>query len=225
MIAKFRQEHKYRISLQNLALLRHKLRWTLRTDDHAGPDGGYWIRSLYFDDRDYTALREKLDGVKERSKYRLRYYNFDDSYIVLEKKERNGDLCRKSSQRVSREMAERIVAGQRSGGDAPLLLEFDAMVSRGLHPVVIVDYHRYAYSHPISDTRVTLDSHLKSPIYSLDFFNKELACFPVFEEDEGLIEVKFDHFAPPNVTFLLEGIPKIKLAVSKFARCLSMIEE
>lgn len=225
MIAKFRQEHKYRISLRNLELLRHQLPCVLQRDAHAGPDGGYRIRSLYFDDRDYTALREKLDGVKERSKFRIRFYNFDESYIVLEKKERLGDLCRKSSQRVSREVAQRIVSGQRSGGGSPLLEEFDGLVSGGLHPVVLVDYHRYAFSSPVSDTRVTLDSHLRSPIYSLDFFNPNLPEFPVFEEEEALVEVKFDEFAPPQVGMLLEGIPKVKLAVSKYARCLSMIEE
>ena len=225
MISKFRQEHKFQISLGNMELLRSKLRCAMRTDNHAGPDGGYWIRSLYFDDRNYTALREKLDGVKDRSKFRIRYYNFDDSYIVLEKKERNGDLCRKTSQRVSREVAEKIAAGQRSGGGSPLLEEFDGLVSQGLHPVILVDYHRCAYSSPVSDTRVTLDSQLRSPIHSLDFFDRTLPCFPVFGAQEALIEVKYDRFAPPHITALLEGIPKVKLAVSKYARCLAMIEE
>ena len=43
-------------------------------DGHAGPDGSYRVTSLYFDTPYDTALREKLDGVDRREKFRLRYY-------------------------------------------------------------------------------------------------------------------------------------------------------
>lgn len=225
MTARYRQEHKYRISLRNMELLRTRLRCFMQPDKNADRDGGYWIRSLYFDDRNYTAFRDKLDGVKERSKFRMRFYNFNDSYIVLEKKERSGDLCRKSTQRISRELAERIANGQRSGGGSVLLDEFDMSVSQGLHPVMLVDYHRYAFSSSVSNTRITLDSHLQTPVHELDFFNKNLPEFPVFEDQEALIEVKFDHFVPPYIAEFLEGVPKVKIAVSKYTRCLSMLVE
>ena len=43
-------------------------------DPHAGADGTYRVTSLYFDTPYDSALREKLDGVNRREKFRLRYY-------------------------------------------------------------------------------------------------------------------------------------------------------
>ncbi len=214
------------ISRGSLELLKRRLPLALHRDGHAGADGSYWIRSLYFDDTEHSAFWEKLDGVKERSKYRIRYYDFDDSYIILEKKERMGELCRKTAQRVSRETAERLAQGGPAEADAPLCREFDALrASRGLRPTVIVDYRRWPFYSNVSNTRVTLDAELSTPVWSLDFFNRELAVFPVFEPDEALVEFKYDGFPPPFAAMLLEGIPKSREAVSKYAMCLAMHEK
>ena len=48
------------------------------------PDGVYTIRSLYFDYRNYSAYEEKMSGVSDRAKYRIRYYNYDTREIKLE---------------------------------------------------------------------------------------------------------------------------------------------
>ena len=53
------------------------------------------MRSLYFDDARDSALREKLDGVGSRQKFRLRLYNSDPSLIKLEKKIKRNGLCSK----------------------------------------------------------------------------------------------------------------------------------
>ncbi len=58
----------------------------MERDPHARPDGTYTVHSLYFDDWRDTALREKIDGLPRREKFRIRYYNGDLSFIRLEKK-------------------------------------------------------------------------------------------------------------------------------------------
>ena len=60
-----RHEVKHYISLGDYYALRSRLRAVLRVDAHAGPDGHYQIRSLYFDTPDDRALREKLDGSEK----------------------------------------------------------------------------------------------------------------------------------------------------------------
>ena len=40
----------------------------------------------YFDNVYDKAIREKIDGVNKREKFRIRYYDGDTSYIQLEKK-------------------------------------------------------------------------------------------------------------------------------------------
>ena len=81
----FRNEWKHEITPADRLVLKQRLSLIMKPDSHA-VDGLYHIRSLYFDDIHDTALYEKIDGVNQRDKYRLRYYNGDTSYIVLERK-------------------------------------------------------------------------------------------------------------------------------------------
>ena len=90
-----RHELKYPVSLAAYLALRQRLRPVMQRDPHAGADGRYTIRSIYFDNYRDKALREKLDGVQRREKFRIRYYNDDLSFITLEKKIKYNDLCMK----------------------------------------------------------------------------------------------------------------------------------
>ena len=78
--------HQYRI-------IRQRLRNLVTYDQHAGPGGEYHIRSLYFDDINNKALYEKLAGVRDRVKYRIRIYNVTDSTIHFEKNQIPGLHC------------------------------------------------------------------------------------------------------------------------------------
>ena len=87
----YRHEVKHEISNLDMLILRQRLRAVMKPDSHA-KDGQYEIRSLYFDNMDDKALREKLDGVSVREKYRIRMYNNDPSVIRLERKFKHGGL-------------------------------------------------------------------------------------------------------------------------------------
>ena len=98
----FRHEYKYLISRQAADLLRLRLPHVMQPDRHAGPTGQYTIRSLYFDDLDFGAFYEKVSGVDNRTKFRIRCYNYEDKIFKLEKKEKKGHLTRKTAQTVSK---------------------------------------------------------------------------------------------------------------------------
>ena len=68
---RFRNERKYLISDSEKELLRLRMKPFLKLDPHAG-EGGYMIRSLYFDDYWNSAYEEKEAGVLMRKKYRIR---------------------------------------------------------------------------------------------------------------------------------------------------------
>ena len=91
-----RHEYKYLISRADAELLKLRLPHIMERDPNAGENGQYTIRSLYFDDVDAAAYYEKVDGLDNRAKYRIRFYNYDGSNIKLEKKEKLGNLTRKS---------------------------------------------------------------------------------------------------------------------------------
>lgn len=220
-----RHELKYIISRGEAELLRHRLPALLHPDRHAGPNGAYFIRSVYFDDPDFTAFNENISGVKERTKYRLRYYNFDDRVIFLEKKTKDGSLTGKDSVRVDREMAQHILnGGDALHGHSGLLGEFARLRLGVLRPVVTVDYDRNAFTWKDGNVRVTIDANIRTSPYQIDFFSRELCSVPVMDNGEVVLEIKYDEFLPAGVIALLEGVPKQRSAVSKFTRCLGILE-
>lgn len=58
---KFRHELKQEISYIDMLALRQRLKAVMKNDSHA-TNGKYEIRSLYFDNLNDKALREKIDG-------------------------------------------------------------------------------------------------------------------------------------------------------------------
>ena len=109
----------------------------------------YHIRSLYFDTRFNDALLDKLNGVKDRDKFRIRIYNFSDKLIRMECKTKVGQLISKRSIAIPKLLAEQLIAADPTGLErtrSGLLRDvYREMAINGLHPVVIVDYVREAY--------------------------------------------------------------------------------
>ena len=94
---RYRHEIKYVIDRFQMTQLDRRLSAVMTPDRHAGEDGTYFIRSLYFDNAQDKALKEKSLGLPRREKFRLRYYNLDPSYIRLEKKSKINRLTDKQS--------------------------------------------------------------------------------------------------------------------------------
>lgn len=222
----FRHEYKFLISRSSADLLKLRLPCVMKRDDHAGPTGEYTIRSLYFDDWNGSALAEKLDGVRDRSKYRIRIYNDDDSVIKLEKKEKHGSLTKKTAQTISRAdvlaLEQALPEGcpdHRDGLVEELRL---ACLGKGLRPKVLVDYDRTPFVCVFGNTRITLDDHLRTRPYDCHLFSSSQAMIPVLDRDQVILEVKFDDYLPGYLADVLRDIPKDALAISKFALCMNL---
>lgn len=110
-----RHELKYYINPAELEALKRRLLAVMRLDAHCRGGRPYNVRSLYFDDAFDSAYFDKVDGVRTRDKYRLRIYKRSDAVIFLERKRKMGDLIQKSSLRVTRRLAERLIAGDPRG--------------------------------------------------------------------------------------------------------------
>ena len=109
----YRHEWKHAISWLDLLTIRARMGAVAESDPHA-VDGKYRIRSLYFDTPEDKALREKLDGVNLREKFRIRLYNGDPSVIHLEKKSKRNGLGTKYSASLTAQEAQRLVYGNLS---------------------------------------------------------------------------------------------------------------
>ena len=105
-----RHELKHQINLREDLVLSQRLKKLFPHDKNAGPDGTYRVTSLYFDTPYDSALREKIDGVNRREKFRLRYYGTDTSFIRLEKKYKINGLCGKRSAQMTQEQVKELLS-------------------------------------------------------------------------------------------------------------------
>ena len=199
----YRHELKYRITAMDAATLLMRLRAVLAPDPNV-PAGQYAVRSLYFDDPYGTALAEKLYGVDQRYKYRLRIYNQSDKKILLERKERVDGVGSKLSIQFTRAEAERFLAG-----DTALLLKMNDPVatifysdfkSKLLRPRRIVEYDRTAFVYPSENVRVTIDRHLRTAPGIADFFTTGTIPVPMSCD---VLEVKYDRYLPAHISHLV----------------------
>ena len=221
MELRYRHEWKHEISYADLLAIRQRLRAVAESDPHA-EGGRYLIRSMYFDILDDKSLREKIDGVNLREKFRIRYYNGDTSVIHLEKKSKRAGLGTKFSAALSREEAQNIVDGRldwmmESG--RPLVQElYCKMRYQGLCPKVIVDYTREPFIYRPGNVRVTFDYDIRTGLSCTDFLNPDCVTIPAGDAPI-LLEVKWDAFLPAIIRDAVQTPGRRVEAFSKYAQC------
>ena len=221
-----RHEYKYLISAADARLLKLRLRHIMELDPNVGKSGRYTIRSLYFDDLSHSALDEKLDGICLRSKYRIRMYNYKPEFLKLEKKEKLGSLTRKTAESIPLQEALRLQ--YRNVPETPdiatLRGELGAKIrNSGVRPMVLVDYDRTPFICRDGNTRITLDENLRTRPFDANLLASPGAMMPVLDRNQVILEVKFDDFLPGYLSDALSDIPKVNLAISKFALCMNLM--
>ena len=128
------------------------------------------MNSLYLDTADLALCRATLDGVRDRFKLRVRYY--DDaaaSPVFFEIKQRVDRVLRKSRAIVARSSVPWLLAGGPPRrldlldpeGREPLQRFFDLAMTIGARGHIIVSYDREAWVTPHDDdVRLTFDRRL-----------------------------------------------------------------
>lgn len=218
---KYRHEWKHEISYGDMLVLRQRLSAVMKRDVHT-IDGKYLIRSLYFDNASDKALREKVDGVNIREKFRIRYYNNDTSLIHLEKKSKVNGLCLKDSVALTKEQAQAIANGDYAwmvDSGVPLVQElYSKMMSQGLRPKTIVDYLREPFVFAPGNVRVTLDYNIRTGMNCTDFLNPDCVTVPAGDAPI-ILEVKWDEYLPDIIRDAVQ-LPNCRVgAFSKYAVC------
>ena len=220
-----RHELKFFINEMQYFVLSGILDQVLERDPNGDEYNEYHIRSLYFDTVFNDALYDKLNGVQNRDKYRIRIYNFSDSIIKLECKTKVGSLISKRSMTIPKLLCEQLIAGDPTGLETTrsgLLNDvYREMTVRLLRPVVLVDYVREAYLHPAEEVRITFDKQLRSGMRSTDLFNPNVPTIPPFDNNEIILEVKYNRMLPPYIRDILcTYCPNaLQSAISKYTWC------
>lgn len=217
-----RHEFKYQIDNLDYRILQKKLCTFLKPDLNMKPKSSYNVRTLYFDDFEDSTFHQKQAGVYNRKKYRLRIYNHSDTVIKFERKSKIGVYILKETARLTRREADRLLVGDYgflAKSDHRLLREFYCESRcRLLHPVVIVEYEREAFVHPIGNVRITFDSCLRTGHEVKSFF-ESTSFMGVIEQACMVLEVKYNEVLPEFIRGLFPDTIRPRLAIGKFVMC------
>lgn len=216
---KFRHEYKHQINLADIFTLKTRLSAVANHDSHCDEDGTYFIKSLYFDNYMDKALKEKVDGVNKREKFRIRYYGTDTSFIRLEKKSKINGLCNKISTRITAEECQKIIDGDIEfmlTSESELLHELYAkMKYQLLRPKCVVAYRRECFVYPPGNVRVTIDMDICGSNSVKDFLNPDLQFLQLYHN--SILEVKWDEYLPQIIRDCVQVKSRRTAAFSKYA--------
>ena len=220
---KYRHELKYNITAAQLQLIKTRISRLMSLDSHVGANGSYTIRSLYFDDYYDSCFWENENGTDPREKFRIRIYNHSTARITLECKRKERGKTLKTACPLTLSQTEFLMEGKALpdiGQQPPLLQKLTLeMLTRQLHPVVIVEYDRIPYVYPNGNVRATLDTNIASSSAIGCFLDERIQKRPVLPLGQQLLEVKYDEYLPDFLYRSLQLPSLQQTAFSKYYLC------
>ena len=216
----YRKEIKYIISDNDFNIINENLKMLLKKDKYCINDF-YTITSIYFDNYKKASYNQVKCGVSERWKYRIRFYNYDDSFIKLEKKYKDNNLIKKSDINISIDILNNILNNsvKIDKNNTPLLNEFILrMKSEFLRPVMCIEYDRVPYVYKFGNVRITLDYNIRYNNKFDDLFNAKKRMYHI---NSKVLEVKYNEFIPD---FISRKIGLNTLSQTSFSKFLNSID-
>lgn len=215
-----RNELKYSINDRDDQIVASRLRKVFPHDKHSGATGSYRINSLYFDTPNDKALRQKIDGVSRREKYRIRYYNDDTSFIKLEKKlkidRKNAKFSSKLTAREVKKIMNKEIDFLLTSEDELKIEFYSKLRAQLLKPVTVVVYEREAFSFAPGNVRITMDRNLRTMHSPHHFLDTDAKLFDV-ERNFSIFEVKYDEYLPDIVKMAVQIPNRRSKENSKYA--------
>ena len=215
----YRHELKFLLSAAEYEHLRRLLGALLVKDENMKQGKDYFIRSLYFDTPGNKDYYDKLIGMVQRRKIRLRIYNTAADKVKLEIKNKENDYSIKETMTISRAEAMML-----ADGDYHVLAGYDNEISQKAYfhlqthaytPKVVVDYEREAYLMPVENVRITFDKRVRA-FKGTGLFVQDNAFVGVLAPEYMILEVKYDKYLPAYVEQALSSIRMQRMSISKY---------
>ncbi len=221
----YRHEYKYPLTMGQSLIESSRISSIMVKDPHAGGEGCYNIRSLYFDDYKNSCYMDNENGVDNREKFRIRIYNCSPERINLECKQKFRGKTRKRSCVISLSQCRSLMEGRIPSdidADQQVLHRLAYLMAvRLMRPAVIVDYDRvpYIYRPGDANVRVTFDSNIRSCGDIASFLDETVKGRGVLPTGQVLMEVKYDSFLPDEIYSLLQTEGLMASTFSKYYLC------
>ncbi len=216
----YRNEEKHLINKRQYEIIKKRIEKLFSVDKFTNEDNEYLIRSVYFDDYIKKSVRDNIQGLKERYKYRIRYYNSNTNVIKLEKKIKNNEQGYKQVINLSKEEYKELTNGKfdlLERRQEPLAKEFVlSMKIRLLKPLILIEYQREPFTLPFNDTRITFDKNITYSTKNL-FSEKRINQESIL--DMIVLEIKYNGFLPYHIKKLFHVDSIQKMSISKYLIC------
>ncbi len=223
-----RFEFKYILSAAKRKAVESDLLYFLEFDPFVADRDGYtyFVRSLYYDDPNYSAFHDKIDGLMSRYKFRVRTYSQyreDNVPVFLEIKGRHNNLVFKHRTPVQLETDRKSIKGSclseallTSAEKSSVRDQFEYdRYRKSLHPVALIDYQRRPYiSKYDPNFRITFDDQLRATQTTTLFPGSDATPRRVLA-GYTVVEVKFRHHLPAWFHQVIQAHELRRISISK----------
>lgn len=220
----WRFEYKYLLTSKKVAEVRNALIPYVEHDlfTRQSPSKRYLVRSLYFDTRFLNFYQEKVDGDRDRLKFRIRSYSEElttQTTLKAEIKVRKGMVMEKYSTFITADEYERYMRTKKwDRENDPVLIEFERYHwLKCLEPQVLIQYFREGFTtRDKREIRITFD-HKVSSVARKTLF-PEGAIFREHHKGGVILEIKCRKSQPHWLLDIVKDHGLKIIANSKYAR-------
>ena len=223
-----RFEMKYILNKKISTSIQNEIKNFMVYDGHISEnsrDKKYYVRSIYFDNNDYSSFNEKVDGVKVRHKFRVRTYSDDlksDTKLYLVEKGRlNQRTYKIRTEIIQKDLdfffhQKNLFQLKKNYKNNMLVEKFIFFFFwKKISPNVIIEYDRKPF---INNTglyfRLTFDCNIRSCKSESLFLNNNQwkKCVAGYD----ILEVKFDTTIPAWFQKIIQSYELNRLSISKY---------
>jgi len=240
LLQRSRYELKYIIQEPTAREVRGFARNHLMPDPYASVANhySYNIYSVYLDDAGKSLMNQTLEGLKNRFKLRVRFYDNDSSHpVFFEVKRRVNDVIVKVRAKVRRDAADRLMRPfggwpDRSDLASPdddrsfsALTKFCQLRDKlECGPSALVAYNREAWCSPEDDSvRVTFDRALEAAPYDPDrtfrLVRDDDWIKPIMQYPGVVLELKFTDRFPNWMRQMVRTYNLFRTSMAKYVTC------
>jgi VTC domain len=229
-----KMEFKYLVPKELLGVIREEMKPFVQYDHFADimPNKQYTVRSVYYDSRRLDCYYDKLEGMEEKRKFRIRGYNaaHDHDAVFIEIKEKIGNFSEKARAQLTWQDIKtlfapgkpaRLPAVKNREEKGNLIRFMGHYYGKRLVPTVLITYDREAFCSRFDPSfRITFDLNVRSCLYP---------SLKGLYQDQGLkyaiphyfvYELKFYRSMPLWARSILTRYKLPRMAISKYTICI-----
>ena len=181
------------------------------------------LTSIYYDTKDFSLYKLSVNGVSERKKIRVRFYDNEFSKAKIEYKYKSGEMGWKNFQQIENKNFNLIqlnYISEKSNKENNLFIPL--FIDSIYQPNLIVVYKRRYFKSKLNKNRITLDTDLSfGRLYKskfLNFFENN------FKKSSSVLELKYDEDINPDFEIINILSKYIGLIYSRFSKYCEGIE-